>query len=259
MTKHSAFNFSGKTALVTGATSGIGRAMAQQLAEAGAEVLINSENAEACEAVVAELQSQGYAAVAKPADMSKEGEAQTLAENIIEHVEKLDCIFVNAGITGNKTFGDNDYEENARLVFDINIHAPRILCDYLLPKMAEQGGGSAVLTSSLSGLRGNKRIGVYSLTKAAVAQLARDMAVKFGPSGVRVNAISPGLIATGWEKNVLSNPEAAEKRMQMTPLRRVGQPNEIANAALFLASDLASFITGHNLVADGGTIITDGN
>jgi len=133
------------------------------------------------------------------------------------------------------------------------------LCDQLLPFIAKQKCGSAVLTSSLSGLRGNKHIGVYSLTKAAVAQLARDMAVKFGPEGVRVNAISPGLIATGWEKNVLSNADAAEHRMRMTPLRRVGQPEEIANAALFLASDLASFITGHNLVADGGTVITDGN
>jgi NAD(P)-dependent dehydrogenase (short-subunit alcohol dehydrogenase family) len=116
-----------------------------------------------------------------------------------------------------------------------------------------------VLTSSLSGLRGNRNLGVYSLTKAALAQLARDMAVRWGPDNVRVNSISPGLIATGWEQKVLSDPQAAARRMQMTPLRRVGRPEEVAAAALFLASDAASFITGHNLVVDGGTLITDGS
>jgi NAD(P)-dependent dehydrogenase (short-subunit alcohol dehydrogenase family) len=253
------FDFNNKTALVTGATSGIGLAIAQTLGQSGAHVLVNSENEAACVETVEQLQAEGYKATALTADMSDRKSVADLVQKIESDYPNLDCMFINAGITGNKKFGDEGYDENANLVFDINIHAPRSLCDNLLPLMAKQGKGSVVLTSSLSGLRGNKNIGVYSLTKAAVAQLARDMAVKFGPDGIRVNSISPGLIATGWEQNILANPKAAEQRLQMTPLRRIGEPQEIANVAAFLASDLASFVTGHNLVADGGTVITDGN
>lgn len=253
------FDFSNKTALVTGATSGIGLAISQQLAKAGAQVLINAESAAACEQSIAAFARQNLQAHAMPADMSDTQQIFAMIERIKREHKKLDYLFINAGITGNKAPGEAGYEENAQQVFAINIHAPRILCDHLLPFMATQGGGSAVLTSSLAGVRGNKQLGVYSLTKAAVAQLARDMAVKFGPDNIRVNAISPGLIATGWEKPILAKPELAQRRMQMTPLRRMGQPEEIANAALFLASDLASFITGHNLLADGGTAITDGS
>lgn len=253
------FDFSGRVALVTGGTTGIGRSIVDGLVAAGAHVLVNSESKEACDAVVSEIVAAGGAATAVPADLSQQKEVAALAEACWSQAERIDHIFCNAGITGFKKLGEDGYDEDSSLVFDINIHHPRRLCDTLLPRMAEAGRGSAVFTSSLSGLRGNKNIGVYSLTKAAIAQLARDYAVRYGPSGVRVNSISPGLIATGWEKNILANPEAAERRMRMTPLRRVGQPEEIANVALFLASDLASFVTGHNMVADGGTVITDGN
>lgn len=253
------FDFSGRVALVTGGTTGIGRSIVNGLVAGGAHVLINSESKEACDAVVSEIVAAGGAATAVPADLSQQKEVAALAEMAWSAKGHIDHIFCNAGITGFKKLGEEGYDEDASLVFDINIHHPRRLCDTLLPRVSENGGGSAVFTSSLSGLRGNKNIGVYSLTKAAIAQLARDYAVRYGPSGVRVNSISPGLIATGWEKNILANPEAAERRMRMTPLRRVGQPEEIANVALFLASDLASFVTGHNMVADGGTVITDGN
>jgi NAD(P)-dependent dehydrogenase (short-subunit alcohol dehydrogenase family) len=253
------FDFKNKTALVTGATHGIGLAIAQKLAAASGHVLINSESEADCETLANRLASQGYQATPVAADMSEAQQVVQLAERISRDFSQLNVMFLNAGITCSKRFGDENYEEDVDQVFKINLHAPRLLCDRLLPTIAQNSNGAAVLTSSLSSLRGNKNIGVYSLTKSAIAQLAKDMAVKFGPQGVRVNALSPGLIATGWESKVLSNPEAAARRMQMTPLRRVGQPDEIANAALFLASDLASFVTGHNLVADGGTAITDGN
>ena len=250
--------FEGKTALITGGTTGIGRAISEGLCRSGAHVLVNSESEEGCENVVRSFSQFGGRATALPADVSVPSQLNDLAEKAQSIAGGIDHLFCNAGITGKRRFGDEGFDQECQLVFDINIHHPRRLCDLLLPSMAASGGGSVVLTSSLSGLRGNKNIGVYSLTKAALAQLARDMAVKFGPDGIRVNSISPGLIATGWEKNILSNPDAAERRMRMTPLRRVGQPEEIANVALFLASDLASFVTGHNLVADGGTLITDG-
>jgi NAD(P)-dependent dehydrogenase (short-subunit alcohol dehydrogenase family) len=251
--------FSGKTALVTGGTTGIGRAMVDALAQAGAHVLVNSEDAAACAAVAAELTGQGMRATAVPCDVSDAAALRQMAVGALAVDGRIDMLFCNAGITGRLRVGEDGYEDEVEKVFAINLHHGRILCDILLPAMAAQGGGSAVLTASLSGLRGNRNIGVYSLTKAALAQLARDMAVRWGPDNVRVNAISPGLIATGWERNILANPEAAERRLRMTPLRRVGQPSEIASAALFLASDAASFITGHNLVVDGGTLITDGN
>lgn len=251
--------FAGKSALVTGATSGIGKAIATGLAQAGAFVLVNSEDSVACETVTAGLCAAGYRAAALPCDVSDMAALQEMGHAALKLAGRIHCLFCNAGITGAKRTGDPGYEAEVERIFAINLHHGRLLCDLLLPEMARAGGGSAVLTSSLSGLRGNRNIGVYSLTKAALAQLARDMAVRWGPDNVRVNSISPGLIATGWEKNILSNPEAAARRMQMTPLRRVGKPEEVAAAALFLASDAASFITGHNLVVDGGTLITDGN
>lgn len=251
--------FAGKTALITGATSGIGRAMAIAVAQQGGHVLINSEDQAACEAVAAELRSAGCKAMPMPCDVAGAAALRGMAHLALAAVGRIDCIFCNAGITGSKRAGDAGYEMEVEKVFAINLHHARLLCDILLPVMAQAGGGSAVLTSSISGLRGNRNIGVYSLTKAALAQLARDMAVRWGPQNVRVNSISPGLIATGWEKSILCDPEAALRRMQMTPLRRVGQPEEVAAAALFLASDAASFITGHDLVVDGGTVITDGN
>lgn len=251
--------FSGKTALVTGGTSGIGKAIVTALAQSGAFVLINGEDAKACGAVEAGLCAAGYRAAALPGDVSDPAAVRDLGREALKLAGRLDCLFCNAGVTGSTSADEAGYEEEVEKLFAINLHHARLLCDLLLPEMAATGGGSAVLTSSLSGLRGNRDIGVYSLTKAALAQLARDRAVRWGPSNVRVNSISPGLIATGWERRVLSDPQATARRMQMTPLRRIGKPEEVAAAALFLASDAASFITGHNLVVDGGTLITDGN
>lgn len=253
------FDFGGKTALVTGGTTGIGRAIVDGLAAAGTHVLVNSEDSDACDQVVSEVRAQGHSGEPIPCDVGDPAALLTMGKDAWQRRGRIDYLFCNAGITGSRRAGDVDYEADVERVFAVNLHHARLLCDILLPEMARAGGGSAVLTSSLSGLRGNRDIGVYSMSKAALAQLARDMAVKWGPDNVRVNSISPGLIATGWEKNILGNPEAAARRMQMTPLRRVGQPEEVASVALFLASESASFVTGHNLVVDGGTLITDGN
>lgn len=252
-------DFSGKTALVTGGSSGIGLAMVEQLAVAGAHVLVVSENEPACESTASKLVQQGFSVSPMICDVSDPDALATLAHHALALAGQVDLLFCNAGIAGSLRFGDADYEQEVERVFAINLHHARHLCELLIPQMARVGGGSVVLTSSLAGLRGNRNIGVYSLSKAALAQLARDLAVRWGPQKVRINSISPGLIATGWEKAILSNRQSTEHRLNMTPLRRIGQPGEVASAALFLASDAASFITGHNLVVDGGTVITDGN
>lgn len=253
------FDFSGKTALVTGGTKGIGAAIVDALALAGAHVIINSENEQDCHEKVKQVVENGGRATAYPTDLMDGGAVHDMAGKAWNELGSIDALFCNAGITGKKRFGDDGYEIEVSNVFNLNLHHARILSQYIAPQMADRGQGSIVLTASLSALRGNGNIGVYSLTKAALVQLAKDMAVKFGPQGVRVNSVAPGLIATGWEGAILSNPERAQRRMQMTPLRRIGQPQEIADAALFLASDRASFITGQCLVVDGGTSITDGS
>ena len=252
------YSFYGKSALVTGATSGIGRAIAQVLASAGAHVFVNSENETACKETCKGICDAGGRASSAVCDVSNAQALQEMAHTVWRSAGRIDMLFCNAGVTGAKRIGDAGYEADVEKIFAINLHHARLLCEEILPEMAKAGGGSAVLTSSLAGLRGNAGIGVYSLTKAAVAQLARDMAVRWGPKNVRVNAVSPGLIATGWETQILREKEAASRRLRMTPLRRIGQPEEIAAAAVFLASDAAGFITGHNLIVDGGTLITDG-
>ena len=144
-------------------------------------------------------------------------------------------------------------------VMAINLRSQVVLTGLALPHIAARGGGAAVLIASLSGLRGNGRINAYALAKAGVAQLARNLAVEWGPRNVRVNAISPGFIATELSGPLLADEAFMARRMGQTPMRRPGTPAEVAGAAVFLASSAGAFVTGHNLVVDGGTLISDGN
>jgi NAD(P)-dependent dehydrogenase (short-subunit alcohol dehydrogenase family) len=158
-----------------------------------------------------------------------------------------------AGPIGDTT--DADWDR----VMDINLRSAVALSNALAPHMARRGGGSIVLMASIAGLRGNRSIGLYGLSKAALAQLARNLAVEWGPQGVRVNAITPGLFDTPLARQPMADPDYMPRRLALTPLRRVGQPSEVAGAAVLLASAAGAFITGHNLVVDGGTLISDGH
>lgn len=248
------FSVAGKGALVTGSTRGIGLAIARMLADAGALVTVSSEDAEDTARAADAIGALGIAAhIADRAALAR------LVADTVAARGGLDILVCNAGITGAPgPFAAIDMDDYAR-VMAVNLDAQVTLCNLAIPHIAARGGGSVVLMASIAGLRGNGRINAYALSKAALAQLARNLAVEWGPQGVRVNAISPGLIATELSAPLLGDGDFMARRMQMTPLRRPGTPEEVAAAALFLASPEGDFVTGHNLVVDGGTLITDGS
>lgn len=249
------FGLAGARAIVTGSTRGIGRAIAEQLIAQGARVLVSSENAADTARAAAELRAPG-----EPCDVCDEAALDRLVDRALAEFGGLDILVCNAGITGRAgPFADIDMDDYAQ-VMAINLTSQVALCNRALPHIAANPqGGAAVLISSISGLRGNGRINAYALAKAGVAQLARNLAVEWGPRGVRVNAVSPGFIATELSAPLLADTAFMARRMAMTPLRRPGTPSEVAGAVGFLVSPLGAFVTGHNLVVDGGTLITDGS
>jgi NAD(P)-dependent dehydrogenase (short-subunit alcohol dehydrogenase family) len=172
---------------------------------------------------------------------------------------RLDILVCNAGVQGPAGPLGQTTAADWDAVMDVNLAAPLALTSLFIPQMAARRSGSVVLMSSIAGLRGNRAIGLYGLSKAALAQLARNLAVEWGPQGVRVNAISPGLIRTPLAAPLLSNEPFMQRRLAAMPLRRIGEPAEVASAVIFLASAAGAFITGHNLVIDGGTTVSDGS
>lgn len=244
------FDLTGKTAIVTGGTRGIGFAIAKALQHAGASVVVCSESAADSTEAAARL---GVAGI--QCDVTKDDQLEELINFTQSRFGSIDVLVCNAGITG--VAGSSSLDDFDKVVA-VNLRSMVALTNLALPHMAGRAGASAILISSLSGLRGNGAINAYALAKAGVAQLARNLAVQWGPKGIRTNAISPGLIRTEFSQSLMENAEFMERRMQMTPLRRVGEPEDIAGVALFLASRASAYVNGHNLVVDGGTLITDG-
>lgn len=253
------FDLAGRSAIVTGSTRGIGRAIAEGLIASGARVLISSEDAQDTHAVAHQLSMPGQAC-----DVADDDALARLVDTAVTAFGGLDILVCNAGITGVAgPFSDIDMADYAR-VMAINLRSQVVLANRALPHLANRAAntgtaGSVILISSLSGLRGNGHINAYALAKAGVAQLARNLAVEWGPRHIRVNAISPGFIATDLSGPLLSDEAFMARRMAMTPLRRPGTPQEVAGTAVFLASDAGGFVTGQNIVVDGGTLITDGS
>lgn len=251
------FGLEGKRAIVTGATRGIGKAIATELARAGARVAISSNEPEECDDVKNEFNAQGFGAISAPCDVAIDADLEQLVARTLEAFSGVDILVCNAGVARHHgpaaQTSDQAYDETMR----INARSPFKLCNLVAPVMADQGGGSIIIVSSLAGLRGNRAIAVYAMSKAANAQLARNLAVEWGPMNVRANAISPGLVETDFARPILADGDRLAQRIQQTPLRRVGTPTEIAGCALFLASPAGAFVTGHNLVCDGGTLIAD--
>ncbi len=251
------FDLTGKRALVTGSTRGLGRAIAEELGRAGARVVISSNEEDLCPVVAAQLAAEGIDTLSIPADVADDAQLQALVERIDAAWGGLDILVCNAGVNFHNGPSPSVTDDIFDRMMRINLRSVFKLCNLVIPAMAARQEGAVVLMSSLSSLRGNRSLGVYSLTKGAIAAMARNLAVEWGPDNIRVNAISPGLIDTDLSAVIKNDSERYAKRMAQTPLRRMGTPREVAGSVLYLVSEAAAFTTGINLVVDGGTLITD--
>ena len=249
-----AFDLTGKVAVITGSSRGIGRSIAVHMARAGARVVISSRKPGPCDAVVAAIKEEGGEAISIPANISKPEQLYALADATLTRWGQIDALVCNAA--SNPYFGPMAGEGLTDAVFDKIMHNNVLsqlrLVNHVAPQMAERGGGSITLISSVGGLRGDAFLGTYNLSKAADMQLARNLAVEWGKRGVRVNAIAPGLIKTDFAKALWQNPALAERIETVTPLGRIGEPDDIGPVAVMLASRAGAYITGQVLVVDGG-------
>lgn len=251
------FDLSGKVAVITGSSRGIGRAIAQRMAEHGARVVISSRKAAPCAEVADAINARHGAgrAIVVPANISSKEDLQRLVDETLRQFGRIDVLVCNAA--SNPYYGPQAgiADEQFRKILDNNIVANHWLISMATPQMIERRDGSIIIVSSIGGLRGSPVIGAYGISKAADMQLARNLAVEFGPHNVRVNCIAPGLIRTDFAKALWEDEAMLAQRTRTTPLRRIGEPDEIAGAAVFLASQAGSFVTGQSLVIDGGVTI----
>jgi NAD(P)-dependent dehydrogenase (short-subunit alcohol dehydrogenase family) len=251
----SLFDLTGKVAVVTGSSKGIGRAIALRMAEHGAKVVVSSRKQEPCDKVTAEIVAGGGEAFTKTCNIGRKEELQGLVDATLAQWGRIDILVCNAAVNPHYGLSSTLPDDAWDRVMDYNVRSNFWLCNMVLPGMAKQGGGAVVLISSIGGLRGSTHLGVYAVSKAADMQLARNLACEWGPSNIRVNAIAPGLIRTDFARALWENPEIAKRRSRDTPMQRIGEPDEIAGAAVFLASPAGSFTTGQTIVVDGGVTI----
>lgn len=249
------FGLTGKVALITGSSRGIGRAIAHAMAALGAKVVISSRKADACEAVAQEIRAQGGDAHVVPCNVSNKDQVANLVDETRRHYGAVDILVCNAAV--NPVYGPlrNLTDEAFDKIMGANVKSNLWLCNLTIPGMAARGGGAVVIVSSIAGLRGTEMLGAYGISKSADFALARNLAVEWGPKNVRVNCIAPGLVKTDFARALWEDAERLAKRNADTPLRRIGMPDEIGGIAAFLASPAANFITGQIIVADGGVTI----
>lgn len=248
------FDLTGKVAIVTGSTKGIGLAIAQRLAEHGATVVVSSRKADACEDVAADIKAKGGKAVVIPCHIARKEDLQNLVNQTVAQCGGIDIVVSNAAVNpylGPAAGASDDVYER---VMGANVRSNFWLSNMSCPMMAERGGGSFIIISSIGGLRGTATLGLYGISKAADLQLARNIAVEWGPKNVRGNAIAPGLVRTDFARALWEDPVRYRKTTRDNPLQRIGEPDEIAGAAVFLASKAGSYVNGQTIVIDGGTM-----
>ena len=253
----SLFSLTGKVAVITGSSRGIGKAIAERFAEHGAKVAISSRKLEACEEVAVQINTRhgSGSAIAVAANISSKQALQDLVTTTAQRLGPIDVLVCNAA--SNPYYGPMAGISDAQLrkVLDNNIVSNHWLISAVAPGMIERQSGSIIIVSSIGGLRGSPILGAYCISKAADLQLARNLAVEYGQHNVRVNCIAPGLIRTDFARALWDDPKLLAERSATTPLRRIGEPDEIAGAAVYLASRASSFTTGQTLVCDGGATI----
>jgi NAD(P)-dependent dehydrogenase (short-subunit alcohol dehydrogenase family) len=251
----SLFDLTGKVAMITGSTKGIGKSLAEEMARAGAKVVVSSRKAEACEAVKKEFEAQGFQVLAQPCNVSRKEELQALVDLTLKTWGRIDIVVANAA--ANPYYGPLTEipDEAFDKVMLNNVKSVLWLAAMTLPGMAERGGGSFISVGSIGGILANTVIGAYGISKAADHHLVRNLAAEWGPKNVRVNAIAPGLVKTDFARALWEDETRRAQREAATPLRRLGEPRDIGGIGVFLASDAAAFITGQTIVADGGVTI----
>jgi NAD(P)-dependent dehydrogenase (short-subunit alcohol dehydrogenase family) len=249
------FDLTGKVALITGSSRGIGLAIAQRMAEFGARVVISSRKADACEAAAAAIRAAGGSAIAHAASISEKTALEGLIARTTSEWGGIDILVCNAAV--NPYYGplaglsDDAFDK----IMHSNVRSNLWLCNMTIPQMAQRGGGSVIVISSIAGFGGTPTLGAYGISKAADLALVRNLAVEWGPSNVRINAIAPAIIRTDFAKRLWEDPEIYGRAVAGYPLRRIGEPDEVAGAAVFLAARAGAFMTGQTIVIDGGVTI----
>ena len=252
------FDLTGKVAVITGATKGIGKAIAMRFAEHGANVVVSSRKQDACEAVAGEI-NETYGdgqerAVAIACNISYREQLEALVARSRERFGRIDILVCNAAL--NPYFGPaKDIPESAYdRIMDANVKSNFQLCNMVLPEMVERRDGVIIVVSSIGGLRGNPVIGVYCLSKAADMQIVRNISAEYGQFNIRANCIAPGLVRTDFARALWENEEILKQAVEGSAMKRIGEPDEIAGAAVFLASAAGSFVSGQTLIVDGGRL-----
>ena len=253
----SSFDLTGKVAVITGSSRGIGRAIAEGLAAQGARVVISSRKQDACEEVAAAINAehgQG-SAVAIAASISEKAQLEDLFAQTRERLGPVDILVCNAASNPHYGSMDGISDEQFRKVLDNNIMSNHWLIQLALPAMREKGDGAILVISSIGGLRASTTIGAYCVSKAADFQLVRNYAAENGKHGIRVNGIAPGLVKTDFAKALWDDPQALAATEKRLAMRRIGEPEDIAGAAIYLSSSAAKWTTGQTIVVDGGAMI----
>ena len=251
------FDLTGKSAIITGSSKGIGKSIAMQMALQGAKVVVSSRKVDVCEETAKEInaacEGKDGEAIVIPCNISDKEAMQMLVDETRNQFGKVDILVCNAAT--NPFFGSllDIPEEAFDKVMNNNIKSNHLLCNMVLPEMIERKDGNIIIVSSVGGLRGSSVLGAYDISKAADIMLVKNLAIEFGPHNVRTNAIAPGLFRTDFAKALWENPDILKQSTATCPLRRIGEPDEIGGAAVFLASSAGSFVNGHTLVIDGGS------
>ena len=253
----SLFSLDGKAALVTGGGRGIGQAIARALAENGADVAVASRTAAELDETAAHIKAAGRKAAAFPVDLRQKGAAQQLVEQAVDALSRIDIVVTSSGMIVRKPALEVDEGDDWEPVIALNLKA-RFFVAKAAAKHMQARGGSIVHIASMSSLIGIPNQMAYAAGNGGIAAMTRAQAVEWASANIRVNSIAPGSVLTRQTEKIFANPEVLASRVAKIPLERIAQPEDIAGAAVFLASDAAAYITGHMLVVDGGWLAAGG-